>query len=239
MRSRISGLRCGRPPRERDFHRQKSRQPCRCQRTTVSGATKLRCWRQPAQNPRARTHTSLSHTRSRARGRVRVGRISTASWWRRSKFSSTRSWRGRTRAKTAVTSSQSSSSTSSASPIGSRPRFCPPTPRLGCAARCEPARCASRQHARLGASEDASIELVGAAGRAHEVNGSSRPAPALLRFRHPDPRPLPLGKGGGPSAARQDDRFQGVCGSSPRNGVSASLCPYSPTAGKHFMLSVA
>jgi hypothetical protein len=45
IRSRTSGLRCGRPPRERDFQRHNRRQSCRCQRTTVSGVTKDRCSR--------------------------------------------------------------------------------------------------------------------------------------------------------------------------------------------------
>ena len=64
---------------QRDFQRQNSRQPWRCQRTTVSGVTKDICWRQPAQNQRARIHSSLSQRRSRACGRRRVGRVSTAS----------------------------------------------------------------------------------------------------------------------------------------------------------------
>ena len=60
MRSRTSRLRCGRPPREPDFQRQNRAQPCRCQRTTVSGVTNIRCSRQPAQKRRATTHNSLS-----------------------------------------------------------------------------------------------------------------------------------------------------------------------------------
>jgi hypothetical protein len=76
-----SGLRCGRPPREQDFQRQNRRQPCRCHRTTVSGVTIPRCSRQRAHQRRASTHSSLSQLRSRARGRVRVGRVRTASWW--------------------------------------------------------------------------------------------------------------------------------------------------------------
>ena len=69
INARTSGLSGGRPPRERDFQRQKRRQPCRCQRTTVSGVTQLRCSRQPVQKRRATTHRSLSEVRSRARGR--------------------------------------------------------------------------------------------------------------------------------------------------------------------------
>jgi hypothetical protein len=117
MRSRTSGLSCGRPPLERDFPRQNRRQPWRCQRTTVSGVTNVRCSRQPAHHRRASTQSSLSQVPSRARGRVRVDRVRTASWCRSSKFSSRRSWRGRTQARTVVSNSQRSSSTSSAAPI--------------------------------------------------------------------------------------------------------------------------
>src|SRR5258708_5425557 len=35
--ARRSASTCGRPPRERDFHRQYRRKPARCQRTRVSG----------------------------------------------------------------------------------------------------------------------------------------------------------------------------------------------------------
>jgi hypothetical protein len=77
--SRISGLRCRRPPRERDLQHQNRRQACRCQRTTVSGVTKVRCSRQPAHHRRAQTHRSLSQARSRACGQTRVGRVRTAS----------------------------------------------------------------------------------------------------------------------------------------------------------------
>jgi hypothetical protein len=58
IKSWTSGLRCGRPPRERDFQRQNSRQPCPCERTTVSGVTTVRCSRQPAHHRRARAHQS-------------------------------------------------------------------------------------------------------------------------------------------------------------------------------------
>jgi hypothetical protein len=109
---------------EEDFQRQNSRQPCRCQRTTVSGVTKERCARQLTHHRRARTQSTLSHVRSRARRRVRVGRASTPSWWRSRTFSRTRSWRGRTQARTVTSSSQTSSSTSSASPIYTRAGFC-------------------------------------------------------------------------------------------------------------------
>ena len=105
-------------------------QPCRCQRTTVSGLTIARCSRQPAHQRRARTHSSLSQVRSRARGCVRVGRVRIASWWRRSRCSATRSRRGRSQAKAAVSTSQSSSSTLTASPTYTRPRICRPTGRL-------------------------------------------------------------------------------------------------------------
>src|ERR1035437_3384814 len=37
IRSRTSLSICGRPPRERDFHRQNAAKPLRCQRTIVSG----------------------------------------------------------------------------------------------------------------------------------------------------------------------------------------------------------
>jgi hypothetical protein len=61
--------------------------------TTVSGVTITGCPRQPAHQRCARIQSSLSLLRSRARGRVRVSRVRTASWWRRSRFSSTRSVR--------------------------------------------------------------------------------------------------------------------------------------------------
>jgi len=123
----ISALRRGRPPGWRDVQRQNRHQPCRCQRTTVSGVTNTRWVRHAAQKRRARIHRSLSQVRSRRRGRVRVGRVSTASWWRRRRFSTTRSWRGRTRPRTARSRRTSSSSTLVASPIWVRPRYCRPT----------------------------------------------------------------------------------------------------------------
>jgi len=131
INSRTSTLRWGRPPRARDFQRQKRRQPCRCQRTTVSGVTKTRCSRQRTQNRRPSTHSSLSQVRSRACDRVRVGRVSTASWWRSSRFSRTRSRRARATARSVVSKSQRSSITHSALPIYGRATFCRPTARTG------------------------------------------------------------------------------------------------------------
>jgi hypothetical protein len=98
----------------------------RCQRTTVSGVTIARCSRRPAQTRRARTHSSLSQVRSRTRGRVRVGRVRTVSWWRKSRFSSTRRWPGRTQAMTVVSSSQTSSNMPSAWPIYGACEVLPP-----------------------------------------------------------------------------------------------------------------
>ena len=132
MRSRVSGLRCGRPPQGRDFQRQNRRQLCRCQRTTVSGVTNLRCSRQQAHQRRASTQSSSSHVQSRVRGRVRVGRLRTASWWCRSRFSSTRSWRGRTQTRMVVSRSRTSSSTPSASPITVVRGFALPQVYSGC-----------------------------------------------------------------------------------------------------------
>ena len=59
----------------RHFQRQKRRKPCRCQRTTVSGVTKVRHSHQPAKNRRAGIHSTLSRKCNLARGRVRVGRV--------------------------------------------------------------------------------------------------------------------------------------------------------------------
>src|SRR5438128_10276636 len=43
--ARRSASTCGRPPRERDFHRQYRRKPARCQRTRVSGRMIVMAWR--------------------------------------------------------------------------------------------------------------------------------------------------------------------------------------------------
>jgi hypothetical protein len=82
--SRISPVILGRPPRERERHRQKSRKPARCQPTTVSGLTITRTsaqrdqnWRNIVQNIRSRVFTS-------ARGRFR---LSTATCWRSARIS--------------------------------------------------------------------------------------------------------------------------------------------------------
>jgi hypothetical protein len=128
MRSCTAGLRCGRPPRERDFQRQHRRQPRRCQRTTGSGRTITGCSRPPAHQRRASTHISLSQRHSRARGRVRVGRVRTAIWWRKSRFSRTGSCRGRTQTRMVVRTSQSSSSTPSAWLIWRARGFAPAQP---------------------------------------------------------------------------------------------------------------
>jgi len=101
---RTSGLSRGRPSRERDRHRQKSRQPCRCQRITVSGRTTAKCSRQCRQRSRASTQKTLSHRRNR--GRFRVGRVKTASCCRSKRFSAANSARPPTAARTTAVRSR-------------------------------------------------------------------------------------------------------------------------------------
>ena len=91
--------------------RQKRRHARRCQRTTVSGRTRTRCRRQSRRRRRASTQSSLSRVRSR--GRRRVGRVSTASWWRSSRFSASRSLRSRRAARSTASRSVRHSNTAS------------------------------------------------------------------------------------------------------------------------------
>ena len=75
--SRTSALSRGRPIGLRERQRQNRRQARRCQRMTLSGRTTTRCRRQSPR--RARTSTQNSLSRARGRGRLRVGRVNTAS----------------------------------------------------------------------------------------------------------------------------------------------------------------
>jgi hypothetical protein len=104
---RTSALSRGRPSRERDRHRQKNRQPCRCQRSTVSGRTTARRWLQRRQRSRASTPQTLSPRRSG--GPFRVGRVRTARCWRSTRVSTARSARSLTAARTNATRSRRSS----------------------------------------------------------------------------------------------------------------------------------
>jgi hypothetical protein len=89
IRSRTSAVTRGRPTGARDRQRQNSRQPRRCQRTTVSGVTTSRCRRQSLRA--RRTSTQKSRSRARRRERLRVGRVRIASCWRSRRFSAIRS----------------------------------------------------------------------------------------------------------------------------------------------------
>ena len=110
------------------------RQPCRCQPTTVSGVTKVRCSRRREHTRRASTRSSLSGCEAErvvgcelADSRRRPGGAGAG-------FSSTRSCRERAQASRAVRTSRKSSSTPPASPICARevlppdnaPGACPP-----------------------------------------------------------------------------------------------------------------
>ena len=95
MRATTSGARRGsRGPLERDFRRQKSRNPSRCHRSTVSGLTSSKAWR----HRRWRLASSTSRPRSwtRKAGRL-TPREATMSCCRRSAFSVTSSARERVR----------------------------------------------------------------------------------------------------------------------------------------------
>jgi len=56
----------GRPPRERDFHRQYSRKPERCQRSTVSGCTIVMVFLSDAKSRHSQAISSRSAQVSRA-----------------------------------------------------------------------------------------------------------------------------------------------------------------------------
>ena len=90
-KARISSCVGGRPTRPtRGFHLQKHRNPRRCQRTTVSGWTRIRALLQRGHIRRSTIQKSRSAAGSRRRGR-RAAR--TASCRRRAGFSSRRSAR--------------------------------------------------------------------------------------------------------------------------------------------------
>jgi len=79
----------GRPVRApRDFHVQKARKPCRCQRITVSGRTTWSASRHPAH--RRESHTQKARSRGPNRGRFERWR-NRASCCRSARFSSARS----------------------------------------------------------------------------------------------------------------------------------------------------
>ena len=86
MRSRTSLDVCLLPTRllTLEMNLQYSRKPARCQRTTVSGVTMRRHCLQPDQTPRATTQKSLSKMPRLGRG---WRRFSTASCWRKARFS--------------------------------------------------------------------------------------------------------------------------------------------------------
>lgn len=78
--------------RTREISFQYKRKPARCQRTTVSSVTTIRACRHPHQNLRAMIQKTLSNISSRG---LRCFRFSTASCWRRARFSSRKLRRAR------------------------------------------------------------------------------------------------------------------------------------------------
>ena len=74
----------GRPPLGRDFHCQNKRNPWRCQPITVSGLTMMMAERHSDQI--RDSHAQNSRSRRRSCGRF-TERFSTASCWRRARFS--------------------------------------------------------------------------------------------------------------------------------------------------------
>ncbi len=89
IRVRASLSSGGRPTRfARDFQRHHKRKPCWCQRTTVSGWTRTSAECQSAYTRLRKTQKIRSRRRKGSRGRWR---LSTASCWRRARFSRT-SW---------------------------------------------------------------------------------------------------------------------------------------------------
>jgi len=85
IRARISAVVFGLPPRGRDRHFQKSRNPAWCHRTTVSGLTMIRTSAQRGQTRRRAVQKNRSTGFNRGRGRFRS---STASCCRRARISS-------------------------------------------------------------------------------------------------------------------------------------------------------
>jgi len=85
--------------RTREISLQYKRKPARCQRTTVSGVTTMRACCHPDQNLRAMTQQTLSNISSLGLG---CFRFSTASCWRRARFSSKRLRRARKRQRSAL-----------------------------------------------------------------------------------------------------------------------------------------
>ena len=83
--ARISAVDFGLPPRARDRHLQKSRNPFRCQPTTVCGFTTTRTSAQRDQIRRKAVQNSRSNEFKGGRGRFR---LSTASCCRRARTSS-------------------------------------------------------------------------------------------------------------------------------------------------------
>ena len=90
IRTRISSLILGRPPRGRDFQRQYSRKPARCQPTTVSGWTITSASFHRDQVTRKTVQKSRSRGRNGGLGRLR---LRTATCWRRARTSTTTSVR--------------------------------------------------------------------------------------------------------------------------------------------------
>src|SRR5215472_17308441 len=82
IRTRISSLILGRPPRGQDFQRQYSRKPARCQPTTVSGLTITSASFQRDQVIRKTVQKSRSKGRNGGLGRLR---FRTATCWRRAR----------------------------------------------------------------------------------------------------------------------------------------------------------
>ena len=68
IRARTSCGTRGRPVGRRERHHQKSRHPCRCQRSTVSGRTSTRWRRQSAHRRRATTQNTRSRHRTAGEG---------------------------------------------------------------------------------------------------------------------------------------------------------------------------
>jgi len=97
MRLRRSMSTRGRPRRRHDLHRQSSRQPARCHRTTVSGRTT----RTTVSRSRNRPARGANNHRSKSRRRGRLTCLrSTTTCWRNRRFSATSTVRGATNAST-------------------------------------------------------------------------------------------------------------------------------------------
>ena len=85
-----SGSSCADAHPLRDFQVQNARKPCRCQRITVSGRTRWRASRHPAQ--RRESHTQKARSRPPNRGRFERWRSRASCCWS-ARFSSARSVR--------------------------------------------------------------------------------------------------------------------------------------------------